>query len=106
MGFQITYNKGIAFSLPVTGILSILIASLIVIGLLYFYYRYCNKKMLSSVVFGMIVGGAVGNIIDRIMIGEVVDFIKIFSYPSFNVADASITIGFLLLILTFDRIKA
>jgi signal peptidase II len=60
--------------------------------------------MLVRIAFGMIIGGAIGNIIDRIHYGYVIDFIDFNRFPSvwrytFNVADACITIGVVLLIL-------
>jgi signal peptidase II len=45
----------------------------------------------------LMLGGAVGNLIDRVKDGEVVDFIKVPNFPAFNVADSAITIGVLLL---------
>ncbi len=54
---------------------------------------------LSSVAYGMIIGGAIANLIDRFMDGTVTDFIAIGSFPVFNVADSCITIGVCLLLL-------
>ena len=81
--------------------------------LVFFWYSYRDlaaRSMLVRIAFGAIVGGAVGNIIDRIRHGFVVDFIDMSWNPLFNVfnvADASITIGVvLLLIKTFERDRA
>jgi signal peptidase II len=52
---------------------------------------------------GMLVGGAVGNLIDRIANGSVIDFIKLPHWPAFNVADMSITFGVILLALVIER---
>jgi|SRR5665213_1007621 len=52
---------------------------------------------------GLMLGGAVGNLIDRAFNGEVVDFIHFPHFPAFNVADSSITIGAVLLLFTFAR---
>lgn len=51
----------------------------------------------------LMLGGAVGNLIDRVKDGEVVDFIKVPNFPAFNVADSAITIGVLLLAWTMLR---
>ena len=51
---------------------------------------------------GLIVGGAVGNLIDRVLFGEVTDFARIGSWPAFNVADAAIVVGALLLVWSLD----
>jgi signal peptidase II len=48
-------------------------------------------------------GGAVGNLIDRVKDGEVVDFIKVPNFPAFNVADSAITIGVLVLVWAMLR---
>jgi signal peptidase II len=52
---------------------------------------------------GMLIGGAVGNLIDRIANGSVIDFIKLPHWPAFNVADMSITFGVILLALVIER---
>ena len=98
-------NSGAAFSmLTNTAVLVVLIAvALIVVG--YIYLRVLNSGPLYyKVIFGLIIGGALGNVIDRIHNGGyVVDFIAFripqinFYFAIFNVADACITIGVLLL---------
>ena len=52
---------------------------------------------------GLIVGGALGNLLDRLREGVVTDFIKLPDWPAFNVADASITIGVVVLLLLVGR---
>ena len=98
-------NSGAAFSmLQNTAVLVALIAvALIVVG--YIYLRILNKGPLYyKIIFGLIIGGALGNVIDRIHNGGyVVDFIAFripqinFYFAIFNVADACITIGVVLL---------
>jgi signal peptidase II len=51
---------------------------------------------------GMLLGGAVGNLIDRIALGSVIDFIKLPDWPAFNVADMSITFGVIILVLVVE----
>jgi signal peptidase II len=51
----------------------------------------------------MLVGGAVGNLIDRIARGSVIDFIKLPHWPAFNVADMSITFGVVILVLVIEQ---
>jgi signal peptidase II len=51
---------------------------------------------------GMLLGGAIGNLIDRVRLGAVTDFVKLPHWPAFNVADASITIGVVLLVLVIE----
>lgn len=99
LGFQVSMNEGIAFSLPVTGWGSVLLSSLLILLLLWYYYRLKATSWQHDLVFGLVIGGAMGNLVDRLMQGAVVDFIKIFAWPTFNLADAAIVVGFFLLIL-------
>ncbi len=61
------------------------------------------------IVTGLVLGGAAGNLIDRLRWGEVVDFLDVwfgpYHYPTFNVADSAITVGVALLLWTFWRVK-
>jgi len=104
VGFELSMNEGIAFSLPVTGGLSIAMSSIVVVLILTYYYLSLKKTRLSAFTIALIVAGAVGNISDRLSYGAVVDFIKISVWPTFNFADAAITIGFFLLILFYKRL--
>lgn len=51
---------------------------------------------------GMLLGGAIGNLIDRVTMGSVIDFIKLPDWPAFNLADASITFGVIILVLAVE----
>ena len=102
--FALTYvkNTGAGFSIlqNATGFLS-LVSAVAVIVLVYFLLHENNK--LTRVCYLLIISGAIGNLIDRIRLGYVVDFLDcyIFGYdfPVFNVADSFITVGCILLIL-------
>jgi signal peptidase II len=52
---------------------------------------------------GLLLGGALGNIVDRIRVGAVIDFIKLPHWPAFNVADSAITIGVIALLFVMER---
>lgn len=99
-----TRNRGVAFGfLPGshTGV-TILIAVALVALLVYFARH--SARPLIWLPTGMLLGGAVGNIIDRVRLGAVTDFVKLpLGWPPFNVADVSITLGILLLFLLVDR---
>lgn len=81
---------------------------IISLGAMYFYrYHLPGPHLLSQACLGLIVGGAVGNIIDRVRFGYVIDFVHVHWFPGiFNVADSAITIGVaalaLFLLLTGD----
>ncbi len=50
------------------------------------------------IALSLVIGGALGNVIDRILIGAVIDFISIGPFPSFNLADSAVTVGMILII--------
>ncbi len=79
-----------------------------VLGLFWFAFRNAAaQSALVRVAFGAIVGGAIGNIVDRFHYGSVVDFIDLRWWPVFNVADSCITIGVALLVISsFSRERA
>jgi signal peptidase II len=79
-------------------------ALLIVAGAIYFYATQLpNHRRITQLTLGLILGGAFGNLIDRVRLGYVVDFIQIGWFPIFNVADSAITVGAALLMLQFLR---
>ncbi len=97
----------------ILGILSgakplLLTITIISIGaLIFFAYRMRFAPTSKRVYLGLILGGAFGNLIDRIASGEVIDFIDMgigrYRWPTYNVADIAVTIGAVLLILGFIR---
>ena len=97
-------NTGVAFSsLQGAGPLIGVIVAVVLIGLLWYFARNAGRPLV-WLPTGMLLGGALGNVIDRIREGAVVDFIKVFDFwPAFNVADISVTIGVVLLLLVMER---
>lgn len=93
-------NTGAAFGLfqgggVVFGILAVIVSIFIVA----YYPHVPEEEALMRVALAMQLGGALGNLIDRIVFGPVTDFISVMGFPVFNIADSSITIGVALLIL-------
>jgi len=93
-------NTGSAFGL-FSGFTNLLIiASIVGIGVvLYYFQRQEITVIWYRLSIGLIVGGALGNLVDRLKDGAVVDFISVGWWPAFNVADSSISVGMVLLIL-------
>ncbi|HLD15132.1 MAG TPA: signal peptidase II [Candidatus Nanoarchaeia archaeon] len=91
-------NYGAAFGILQGQKWLFVIAAVVVIGLILYY----SKKQ-NLLAFGFILGGALGNLIDRLYFGYVVDFIDIKIIHVFNVADAANTIGAILLIIELFR---
>jgi signal peptidase II len=99
-------NRGVAFSL-LEGRESLYVLIAVAIGVVvWLYWRSRdNGSLLLKMTFGLIIGGAVGNLIDRVRLGYVVDFIHFqipaigFNFAVFNVADSGISVGVVLLII-------
>lgn len=88
-------NEGIAFSLPMNRALLIFL-TLAVIVFLVWSLRHHTLKSHEIIPALLVLSGAIGNFIDRIVIGSVTDFISIWIFPIFNMADIFISIGVLL----------
>lgn len=97
------HNRGLAFGLLnrpghdiIFNILTF-ITLLAVIGLLIWYIKFNDTSWKTTIAFSLILGGAVGNLIDRLFFKKVIDFLDFFigsrHWPAFNVADSAITIG-------------
>ena len=102
---RITYarNTGMAFSLFENFGIILLILSLIIASILIIYLFTIDKpRILIRVFSGLVIAGALGNILDRIRFGYVNDFIDVGWWPVFNIADSSITIA--IVIYIFDAI--
>ncbi len=76
--------------------------TLLGLGAIYLYYRNPPFDHLAApIAIGMLLGGAAGNLIDRVRVGEVTDFIDFPLWPSFNVADSSIVVGIAVLLFGY-----
>jgi len=94
------YNTGAAFGMFKDGSMVFTVLAFIVIGLILYYYPQVETADWSlRIAMSMQLGGATGNLIDRLTIGHVTDFISIGNFAVFNVADASISIGAAILFL-------
>ena len=107
--FKLTnvYNEGAAFSLFDGSKVFLIIISVISILLLLYMMKDFKNSKLNNIAFGLIYGGILGNLIDRLFLVYVRDFLDFnifgFHYPVFNLADSFIVIGVIILII--DLIK-
>lgn len=102
-------NTGVAFGLFASGgsragVVALTLLGLVALALvLYYFWRTPETNRLVLVSLALILGGAVGNLLDRVMSGSVTDFIDVYvgeyHWPTFNAADSAITIGIVLLAL-------
>lgn len=81
----------------------LVVITLIILLLVYNMMYQFPKNKINNVVFGLLLGGIFGNLIDRIFKGYVIDFISISTFPVFNIADCAITVGVIALIIQSIR---
>jgi signal peptidase II len=95
-------NTGVAFSmLSDGGALPIIVGLLAVAALVAFFVTHLRRPLV-WLPTGLLLGGAAGNLIDRVREGSVTDFIKLPHWPAFNVADIAITFGVLALLYVLE----
>lgn len=110
--FRITHisNTGAAFGLfpgqsPLLTVVALLSIILLLAYALVIYRHYpLFYSGLGGVALGLILGGATGNLIDRLRFGEITDFIDFTVWPAFNIADSALTIGAILVVYLFLRL--
>jgi len=94
------YNKGAAFGIFQEGSMVFTVLAFIVSAAIIYYYPQVSKKDWPlRLAMSMQLGGAIGNLIDRLTIGHVTDFLSVGTFPVFNIADASISVGCVVLLL-------
>ena len=98
--FRYGTNSGTAFGLFPDQTLILIVTSFLAIGFIYYFYRsHALPTPVLRLAIGLQLGGAFGNLVDRIRLGSVVDFIDVGWWPIFNIADSSIVTGIGLLAL-------
>ena len=94
------YNTGVAFGMfQDKNLLFSILALVISVFLIIFYPKLTEDDWFLRIALGMQLGGSLGNLIDRITIGHVTDFVSVGNFPVFNIADASISVGVGVMIL-------
>ena len=101
--FTLVHNTGIAFGLfKNQGMVFVIIPIIAIVLIVFNMYYYRNDSEVTHVyiiAFSLILGGAIGNLTDRILYGHVIDFIDFRIWPVFNIADSAITIGTTILLI-------
>ena len=113
--FMLVRNEGAAF-----GMFSdhrwvfMVFSSVAIVGLGVYLFRFCKADMWIKTALAMVIGGGIGNMIDRVAMGSVVDFIELpflwlpvlnMYFPIFNVADSFVTVGVVILIVCLIRLQ-
>ena len=97
-----TRNRGVAFGLfSDGGALLAVVAGLALAALLVFFVRHMERRLV-WLPTGLLIGGAAGNLLDRVREGSVTDFVDLPAWPAFNVADMAITFGVLALLYVLE----
>ncbi|MCX8015059.1 MAG: signal peptidase II [candidate division WOR-3 bacterium] len=98
----LTHNYGLIFGIPIRTTIVYYLLPLIGIGIIVYLAVRANSRIMAFC-FGLLLSGAIGNLIDRIRLGYVIDFIdmgiKDLRWPTYNIADLSIVLGCLIVII-------
>lgn len=101
LGLTLTHNRGVAFGLASGGggvLVALTLVALLFVGVL-FARNPARPGMWIAV--GLLAGGALGNLVDRVRAGAVTDYVDVLSWPPFNLADMAITLGVVVLALSY-----
>lgn len=97
-------NTGVAFSFLEGNRFFIIIMSFLILGMILNYIFHHKLNALDSIGFGLVLGGAFGNLFDRMIYGYVIDFIDVYifsyDYPVFNIADIGVVVGVIILCIS------
>ncbi|RME77787.1 signal peptidase II [Candidatus Woesearchaeota archaeon] len=98
------HNYGIAWGfLQGSGIVSILVSILVILLIVYNFQRIFEQKKQVIIGISLILAGATGNLVDRLLYGYVVDFLNFHIWPVFNIADCALVLGTILFILQKEQ---
>jgi signal peptidase II len=101
LSLKLVKNTGIAFSLPIEWLALKIITVLIIALIVFYYFKYEKKTKVNQIAFGLIVGWALWNWIERIFNSVVIDFINLKYFAIFNFADIFINIWVIILIINY-----
>lgn len=103
---DVSLNEGVAFGVEIGKFFTIALTFVLIIFLLkVILNEFDLKKWYTKVISAMVLGGAIGNLVDRIYLGHVVDFIKLPYWPTFNLADVFIVLGVILGSLLYKKLS-
>ena len=93
--FHLTFNTGVAFSIPITRWISSALTIGIIVYIFWILKQATEKHKLG---YYFVLAGAFGNLFDRLLFGKVTDFISVLQFPIFNIADAFVSVGVILIL--------
>jgi signal peptidase II len=103
LGLTLAHNRGVAFGLAGGAGVPLVLVTLLALGLVGYFFARDPARPGMWVAAGLLAGGAIGNLADRVRLGEVTDYVDVLSWPPFNLADVAITAGVLVLAYIYLR---
>lgn len=101
LGLTLTHNEGVAFGLAAGAGASLVLVTVVALGVVAYLFARDPTRRWMWVAVGLLAGGAVGNLADRVRAGAVTDFLDLPPWPPFNLADLAINAGVLMLALIY-----
>jgi signal peptidase II len=103
--FELTlsHNRGVAFGLAGGAGFKLVLTTALALAVIGYLFARNPQRRGMWLAVGLVAGGAIGNLADRVRAGAVTDFVAVGSWPPFNLADVSITVGVLLLVYFYMR---
>ncbi len=103
LGLTLSHNNGVAFGLAGGAGVRLVLVTLVALGIVGIVFARNPTRPGMWVAAGLLAGGALGNLADRLRAGAVTDFVDLPSWPPFNLADVSITAGVIILVVIYLR---
>jgi signal peptidase II len=103
LGLTLSHNRGVAFGLAWGGGALLIAFTVLALGFVAYLFSRNPARPWMWIAVGLVAGGAIGNLVDRVRQGQVTDFVDLPSWPPFNLADVAITCGVLLLVFLYLR---
>jgi signal peptidase II len=99
----LSHNEGVAFGLAGGSGAPLVVVTVVALGVVLYLFSRNPARPMMWIATGLLAGGAIGNLVDRIRAGAVTDFIELPHWPPFNLADCAISVGVVLLVLIYLR---
>ncbi len=103
LALTLSHNRGVAFGLAGGAGAPLIVLTVVALGVVGYLFARNPTRPGMWVAAGLLAGGAIGNLIDRVRAGEVTDYVDFLSWPPFNLADVAITLGVLVLVFLYLR---
>ncbi len=103
LGLTLSHNRGVAFGLAGGAGASLIAITLAALGVVLYLFARDPSRPGMWVATGLLAGGAIGNLVDRVHADAVTDFVDLGPWPAFNLADVAITAGVMLLVFIYLR---